>query len=67
MADYEQQQQRMTDHNFSGPKTDKKDPGLPTMIVFDLDGKSSHERPNFPLKKANEILTHVRESLKNIT
>jgi hypothetical protein len=30
----------LTDHNFSGPRVEKQDPGLPTMIVFDLDGKS---------------------------
>jgi hypothetical protein len=34
-------QQHLTEHNFSGgPRVEKKDPGLPTMIVFDLDGKS---------------------------
>jgi hypothetical protein len=35
-----EQQPHLADHNFSGPKVEKKDAGLPTMIVFDLDGKS---------------------------
>jgi hypothetical protein len=36
-----EQQPHLADHNFSGPKVEKKDAGLPTMIVFDLDGKSN--------------------------
>jgi hypothetical protein len=33
-------EQDLAEHNFSGPRVEKKDVCLPTMIVFDLDGKS---------------------------
>jgi hypothetical protein len=50
------EQHLLANHNFSGPRVEKKDAGLPTLIVFDLDGKLQSQSQ---LRHGTNDLSHV--------